>query len=288
MLKNNICSSPRFLVGSKGYHKSKKTYLLNVELTPNRYHLPVQIFGQKAIRNRQGEKPSIGLAFVIAFGFHVLILILPLTGKTPLSENTSVQIEVQLTTFNTPSLPPQTETVLPEPSPEPKQAPEPEPEPRPEPLNSMVESKPDIEPVEPEPAEPMPLPQIAELRRDLDSMTEIERSRLTSTILVRQFITEESAADKIFGRPFELNSTAPKKDFHYPIRPDLLVMLDQPMQELPFAYTPGLVNFAYDPGVKGDLQRFWDVITPEFGWRTRYGTEVRCIWILVIVGCGWK
>ena len=28
--------------------------------------------------------------------------------------------------------------------------------------------------------------------------------------------------------------------------------------------------------------------TPEFGWRTRYGTEVKCALILVIVGCAWK
>jgi len=68
----------------------------------------------------------------------------------------------------------------------------------------------------------------------------------------------------------------------------MIDMLDQPMPDVPFAYTPGLIYFAYDPGLKGDIQRFWDVITPEFGWRTKYGTEVRCKLILVIVGCGWK
>jgi hypothetical protein len=246
----------------------------------------VQILSQEAIRNRQGKKSRIGLAFLIALGFHALILILPLTGETPAPEKTLTQIEVWLTTFTTPSLPPPVEPALPEPSPEPEQTPEPEPPS--EPIESMVESKPDIEPVNPEPAEPMPLPQITGLTRDVDSMTATERSRLTSTILSSQFITEKSAADESFGRPFELNITAPQKDFHYPIRPDLLVMLDKPMQELPFAYTPNLVHFAYDPGVKGNLQRFLDVITPEFGWKTRYGTEVKCIWVLMIVGCGWK
>jgi hypothetical protein len=68
----------------------------------------------------------------------------------------------------------------------------------------------------------------------------------------------------------------------------MIAMLDQPMQKVPFAYTPGLVKFAYAPGVKGDLQRFWDVITPEFGWRTKNGTEFRCVWVLIIGGCGWK
>lgn len=246
----------------------------------------MQVYRKKAKRNRQRKKSNIGLALLFALGFHALILILPLTGKTPVPERTLAQIEVQLTTFTAPSLPPQTETTLPEPDSEPEHVPEPEPPL--EPLGSMVESQPAIEPVEPAPPEPSSLPQITELRRDLGSMSDTERSRLTSTILTRQFISEESVADKIFGRPIELNSNVLQKDFHYPIRPGLLVKLNQPMQELPFAYTPGLVHFAYDPGVKGDLQRFWDVITPEFGWRTRYGTEVRCKWLLVIVGCGWK
>jgi hypothetical protein len=65
-------------------------------------------------------------------------------------------------------------------------------------------------------------------------------------------------------------------------------MLDQPLPDVPFAYTPDLVYFAYEPGVKGDLQRFWDIITPEFGWRTKYGTEVKCGLLLVIIACGWK
>ena len=68
----------------------------------------------------------------------------------------------------------------------------------------------------------------------------------------------------------------------------MLTMLNRPMQDLPFEYTPGLVHFAYVPGVRGDLQRFWDVITPEFGWRTNNGTEVRCKLLLVVIGCGWK
>jgi len=28
------------------------------------------------------------------------------------------------------------------------------------------------------------------------------------------------------------------------------------------------------------LQRLGDKITPEFGWITKYGTEVKCIWVL--------
>lgn len=119
-------------------------------------------------------------------------------------------------------------------------------------------------------------------------MSEAEKKVLTSTILARQYITEESAADRLFGKPLVKDSSDVQKEFHYPPRPNLREMLDQPLPDVPFAYTPGLVHFAYDPGAKGDLQRFWDVITPEFGWRTRYGTEVKCALILVIVGCAWK
>lgn len=52
-------------------------------------------------------------------------------------------------------------------------------------------------------------------------------------------------------------------------------------------HTPGLIRFAYATGMKGDLHRFWDAITPEFGGITKYGTEIKCKWVLVIVGCAW-
>ncbi len=126
------------------------------------------------------------------------------------------------------------------------------------------------------------------LQPDLNTMSKIERRQLTNTILARQFFTEESAVDQLFGKPLPQHNTEIQKEFHYPLRQNMISMLDQPMPEVPFGYTPDLVYFAYEPGVKGDLQRFWDVITPEFGWRTKYGTEVKCILLLVIVGCGWK
>ena len=119
-------------------------------------------------------------------------------------------------------------------------------------------------------------------------MTPMEKTLLTHTILSSQFITDEPAADQLFGPVIARYSIETQKEFHYPDKASLVSMLDQPMQELPFAYTPGLIQFAYAPGVKGDLQRFWDVITPEFGWITDHGTEVRCIWVLVIARCGWK
>lgn len=123
---------------------------------------------------------------------------------------------------------------------------------------------------------------------DLEHMDAVERSRLTSTILSRQFITEKSVADRIFGLPLEQRDPDEGRGFHFPHRQDMVSMLDQPLPNIPFEYSPGLIHFAYDPGLKGELQRFWDVITPEFGWTTKHGTEVKCIWVLVIGGCGWK
>ena len=126
------------------------------------------------------------------------------------------------------------------------------------------------------------------LQPDLETMNNIERRQLTNTILTRQFFTEESAVDQLFGKPLPQHNTEIQKEFHYTLRQNMISRLDQPLPEVPFAYVSDLVYFAYEPGVKGDLQRFWDVITPEFGWRTKYGTEVKCVLVLVIIGCGWK
>ncbi len=119
-------------------------------------------------------------------------------------------------------------------------------------------------------------------------VTEEDNSHLTRSILSRQYISEESVTDQLFGIPLEIDQATNRSEFHFPARQNLIAMLDQPMQDLPFEYTPGLIRFAYDPGIKGDLQRFWDDITPEFGWITNNGTEFKCVWVLVVVGCAWK
>ena len=120
-----------------------------------------------------------------------------------------------------------------------------------------------------------------------EQQTEAQRQAISRTILGRQFITEPSVTEHIFGPDIAEASVSPDKSFHFPVKPNMIALLDRPIVDLPFDYTPNLVHFAYDPGVKGDLQRFWDNITPEFGWRTDYGTEVKCVWVLVIAACGW-
>lgn len=237
------------------------------------------------VRIRTGKKAGIWLAFSFALALHIVLLIVPISGQMPVPESSRAPIELQLTTFT-----PRPETPLaPKPTPE-----EPVPEPLPIPESIPETPKVALE----EQTEPVPtatetpalttVPVARNLPPDLDNMSTAERKRLTNTILARQFFTEESAVDQLFGKPLEQNNTEIQQEFHYPLKPNMLTMLDQPLPDMPFAYTPDLVYFAYEPGVKGDLQRFWDVITPEFGWRTRYGTEVRCVWVLVIVGCGWK
>jgi len=214
---------------------------------------------------------GIWLALAIALGLHALILLLPLPGQSPGARPVSAQIELRLTTFD----------------------PIPVPQPVPEPRDTRPESVPLVKATSQAALAASRAATLAPIKHAPEQMNTEEKHPLTNIILSSQFITEDSAADQLFGNPIvgystEIQKEFHQKAFHYPERPNLLAMLDQPMQELPFAYTPGLVRFAYDPGIKGDLQRFWDVITPEFGWTSNYGTEVKCVWVLVIAACGWK
>jgi len=223
------------------------------------------------------KRASIWMALAVALALHAVILLLPVTKYIPVSDEDIKQIEVQLVTFSQPVPEQEPEMVTPAP------VPEPIPEPAARLSKSITEAQAEDDPPV---LAPSSLP--GDLVYDSDKLGEQDKGRLADFILSRQFITEESAADKLFGKPPEQQHTQPQREFHYPARQDMIAMLDQPMGELPFAYTPGLVHFAYDPGVKGELQRFWDVITPEFGWRTNNGTEFKCIWVLVIAACGWK
>ena len=234
---------------------------------------------------RTGEKAGIWLAFSFALGLHFILLLLPIAGQTPVPDTSRAPIELQLTTFSQQAkvpLPP-----VPEPE-EPVIEPQPVPKLATEPPKVVHEEQTGPVPVASEPAVLTTGLVARNLPPDLDNMSKQEKIQLTNAILMRQFITEVSAVDQLFGKPLVQNNTEIQQEFHYPLKKNMMTMLDQPLPDMPFAYTPDLVYFAYEPGVKGDLQRFWDVITPEFGWRTKYGTEVRCIMILVIVGCGWK
>jgi len=230
---------------------------------------------QTSVQKRTEKQSSFWLALTAALILHGIILLVPMTQHTPTVERSPAQIELQLTNVFIKTMD------LPTPKPEPMPEMLPEQESKPAVPKQVTETR---QPPEP----PLLTPAPPKREHDLQKMTPEQKARLASSILATQFISQESEADKIFGKPIAPHSTEPKKEFHFPARPNMMTMLDRPMSELPFSYTPGLIYFAYDPGVKGDLQRFWDVITPEFGWRTKNGTQFKCRWILVIAACGWK
>lgn len=223
-------------------------------------------------------KPGIWLALLIALGLHVLVLLLPLAKHKTATHPVSIQIELQLTRFE--PVPKIADDLSDQPEPH---ATVPWPVPMDKDESVALLEKPLKTPAPASTVLPM-----ASARRDFEHMNAAEKARLTHTILSSQFITEESATDQLFGKPVARLSSETHKNFHYPQTANLITMLNKPMQQLPFMYKPGLIHFAYEPGMKGDLQRFWDVITPEFGWTTKYGTEVKCKWVLIIAGCGWK
>jgi hypothetical protein len=240
--------------------------------------------GQVHTLQLRGSKSAFLLAMMIAVGLHTLILLLPLPGKAPEPQTVSTRIDLELVGIvSKPASEKKTSFQMP--APEPVAAPtvrQPE-------LTSIPPRKAPVSAALPASSfEPL-----APIQRDLQSMNAAEKASLTHSILSSQFITQDSAADQIFGKQITTISTTysaehSRADFHIPEKANMIRMLDQPMQDLPFAYTPDLIYFAYDPGIKGGLQRFWDVITPEFGWRSNNGTEIRCAWLLVIAACGWK
>jgi len=177
---------------------------------------------QTPVRIRTGQKTSIWLALIVALCLHGMIIFLPVSRQITTTEHTGTRVELQLTAF-VPSLPEiAPEVLIPNP--------EIEPEPEPVPAKKMVEAQPDIVP----PAL-APIPPQRELEHDLENMSEQHITRLTNTILSSQFISEESEADRLFGKSIGQNNPELRREFHYPVQQNMIAMLDQPMSELPFA-----------------------------------------------------
>ena len=225
---------------------------------------------------KTGSRAGIWIGLLVALGLHTVVLFVPISKQTPAPADISAQIEVQLIKTIQPVLTLPTALKLPDIVPPVDETDEQAPK-------QIVETTADKTLPQAEVDTPKDV-----TRSDYETLSKANKEQLASTILAAQFITEESVTDQVFGKQFDLEFADPQTDFHYPVRQSMVAMLDQPMPEVPFAYTPGLVHFAYAPGAKGDLQRFWDVITPEFGWRTKNGTEFKCIWVLIVGGCGWK
>ena len=262
--------------------------LININLTPDSYYSTMRMFRDKTAPSVTREKSGFLSALAVALALHAIVLLLPMTVRTPVEKVVSAQIDVQLITVEKDAALPQVPEQQPD-TMERNTLPDTRPEPLPEPgLKPVVPEKLAESRQATEPPRLIPAPPLREPGRYLEKMTPEQKTRLTNIILSQPFINEESVVDAIFGKPIDLPSTEPQKEFHFPARQNMISMLDQPLPELPFAYTPDLVYFAYDPGLRGDIQRFWDVITPEFGWRTDNGTEFKCKWVLIIAACGWK
>lgn len=207
----------------------------------------------QTMTTRQGsDKANFGLALLLAVILHMLFLALPKSGPAPGVTHPQASFRLHLTTL-------------------PQTAPE-----------TMDEKRPPGAGT----AAPRAMPRTT---KGSESKTAPVQTRsLARQLLSRQYLSERPVRDPLSAAGPHPQTHAPERSFHYPRRIDMLTMLDRPLPDLPFEYTSGLVRFAYDPGVRGDMQRFWDKITPEFGWTTRYGTEVRCVWVLAVMACGWK
>lgn len=236
-------------------------------------------------RKRRPQR-AIWLALAIALLVHILLFLVPVfrSVEQPLSRTSKIQIQVQYENIQT-----SIET-LPEAVTEQADMADV----APQPLESTVEAAASKQTPQNLAAqsmvEPLPIPASppAQTIPDNDRPDKPKTAQqLTRTILGSQFITEPSVTDKIFGPQIPETNQSERKEFHFPLQTNMISMLDKPIPNLPFDYQKGLVHFAYEPGAKGELQRFWDKITPEFGWRTNYGTEVKCVWVLVIAACGW-
>lgn len=227
-------------------------------------------------KNRRPQT-AIWLALAIAVLAHIILLLVLANRQSEQPVNRSATIEIQVQYENIqPYIEPPPETVL-----EPLETTKPPPQPVEKAVPKLAEQA-TLEP----PPIPTPVPTQSIPAKDRPDNLKTPQ-QLSRAILGSQFITEASITNRIFGPEIPETNQTEAKEFHFPLRPNMISMLDKPMPELPFAYTEGLVYFAYEPGAKGDLQRFWDKITPEFGWRTNYGTEVKCVWVLVIAACGW-
>ena len=231
---------------------------------------PVCKLAQAPAPSRIGANARIWLAPAITLVLHALLLLLPLSRQLPPDADGSNIIEVQL--ISAAAIPVSQEPVpgasLAEESMEAKHEP------------PQIKA---LMPSDPSTASLTAIRQ--ESDRTPDQMSVEEKNRLTHRILVSPYITEESVTEQLFGQP--PGQDIPVPDFHFPGKEDMITMLNSPMPDLPFDYTQGLIKFSYEPGVIGDVQRFFDVITPEFGWTTRYGTKVKCTWVLLIAACGW-
>ncbi|MEM7704651.1 MAG: hypothetical protein AAF358_03810 [Pseudomonadota bacterium] len=151
-----------------------------------------------------------------------------------------------------------------------------------------TETSPDSPPAEPAPAATAPTPTIPTVSlppTEVPNVDEASPAPRAEDILkrMRRYRIEENprltpADPKTPPAPLALGLAD---------QTNLLTELDGPLPQLPFE--PGEMGLRfYSAGVKGDIARTFDRITPEFGFVTNFGLEVRCKYVLIVVSCGWR
>jgi len=133
------------------------------------------------------------------------------------------------------------------------------------------------EPPDPDPVQPTSQVPATEIVKDIPA--------LRTRILASPYLEEEPLAANLFSIRTESNGT--ESVFHFRDRPTLDYVLNLSPEQLPFANGPRFEVASYTPGVVGDVQRFFDIVTLEKEWVTKNGTRVKCGWVLIFAGCGW-
>ncbi len=195
------------------------------------------------------------MLFAAVTSLHLLLLLIPVVRQQAVEPLPSPFVSVRLSQ-------PATEEPAPEPLPEPE-PPEPPPLEAVEPVELAELPAPEPEPPEPEPAVK---PQISAYRILSDLREKQNSDPLTS---------------------FDTGVQEDRRDYYVRYQPSVEDVLNEPSLQLPFRDTRIYLVNSYDPGLMGDVQRFFDDVTVPFGFTTKNNTRVQCAWILVIAGCSW-
>lgn len=122
----------------------------------------------------------------------------------------------------------------------------------------------------PVPEEPAPAPGAQQTVDANQILGQLSRYRIPGDTTSARLLPPDDAPPPLLARQF----------FEHEV-------MDQALPALPFEDPEGPFRF-YSVGIRGDVERAFDSVTKEFGWTTRYGTKVKCAYVLVIVSCGWK
>ena len=204
----------------------------------------------------------LSICVVLAIAAHLLLLLVHVPEKEVLAEKT---IQVTLNQEAPAPEPFPVEPADPLPPPEPYQQPD-------EPVSPVVAQTAQVQPTPP----PAPVPTKSEVE---DSVSQPTTAKIYREL---QRYRMDGATPKVTLEP---GSSSEPRPLGYV--PGQLANLDRELPELPF--TDAEYEWVmYSTGIDGTVERAFDAVTKEWGFTTRYGTKVKCAWILLTVTCGWK